>query len=119
MPGDGKLVCHPSKTSFEGRKTRKYSTSSKTKSNIVNIKNINELKLNNNMFVSSVVYNNAEEYKHLILADNKNKAGIYVWTHRESSKKYIGSSVNLSRRLSYNPLGVLISIKQVKYIMLF
>jgi group I intron endonuclease len=69
--------------------------------NIVNINNINDLKLNNNIFVSSVVYNNAEEYKHLILADNNNKAGIYLWTHRESSKKYIGSSVNLSRRLSY------------------
>ena len=94
--------------------TRKYSTSSKTNtsalvakgtlrvSNLVNIKNINDLKLNNNnMIVSSVVYDNAEEYKDLILADNKNKAGIYVWTHRESSKKYIGSSVNLSRRLSY------------------
>lgn len=53
------------------------------------------------MFVSSVVYNNTEENKHLILADNKNKAGIYVWTHIESSKKYIGSSVNLSRRFSY------------------
>ena len=24
LPGDGKLVCHPSKTSFEERKTRKY-----------------------------------------------------------------------------------------------
>ena len=94
--------------------SRKYSTSSKTNSsaakaeatlrlpNLVNIQNINDLKLNNNnMIVSSVVYNNAEEYKDLILADNKNKAGIYVWTHRESSKKYIGSSVNLSRRLSY------------------
>lgn len=53
------------------------------------------------MFVSSVTYNNAEEYKRLILADNKNKAGIYVWTHTESSKLYVGSSVNLSRRLSY------------------
>lgn len=94
--------------------SRKYSTSSKTNTsaakaeatlrlpNLVNIKNINDLKLNNNnMIVSSVVYNNAEEYKDLILPDNKNKAGIYVWTHRESSKKYIGSSVNLSRRLSY------------------
>ena len=80
---------------------RKYSTSSKPNSTIVTLKNINELNLNNNMFVSSVVYNNAEEYKNLILADNKNKAGIYVWTHIESSKKYIGSSVNLSRRLSY------------------
>jgi len=80
---------------------RKYSTSSKPNSTLVTTKNINELNLNNNMFVSSVVYNNAEEYKNLILADNKNKAGIYVWTHIESSKKYIGSSVNLSRRLSY------------------
>lgn len=94
--------------------SRKYSTSSKTNTsaakaegtlrfpNLVNIKNINDLKLNNNnMIVSSVVYNNAEEYKDIILADNKHKAGIYVWTHIESSKKYIGSSVNLSRRLSY------------------
>lgn len=94
--------------------SRKFSTSSKTNTSaakavgilrvpdLVKIKNINDLKLNNNcMIVSSVVYNNAEEYKDLILADNKNKAGIYLWTHRESSKKYIGSSVNLSRRLSY------------------
>lgn len=63
--------------------SRKYSTSSKTNTsaakaegtlrglrpNLVNIKNINDLKLNNNnMIVSSVVYNNAEEYKDLILA---------------------------------------------------
>ena len=67
--------------------TRKYSTSSKTKSNIVNIKKINNLKLNNNMFVSSVVYNNAEEYKYLILADTA------------TQKK--------SRNLSMNPFRVI------------
>jgi hypothetical protein len=78
---------------------RKYSTSLKNKNNLINTNNLNNLKLNNNMFVSSVIYNNAEEDKLIILADTKNKA-VYLWTHLESSKEYIGSSVNLSRRLS-------------------
>lgn len=34
-----------------------------------------------------------------------NKTGIYLWTHKESGKKYIGSAVDLSKRLSryYSP----------------
>lgn len=35
----------------------------------------------------------------LIYKDLKNKSGIYLWTNMASSKKYVGSSVNLSRRL--------------------
>ena|SRR5690606_7107214 len=52
------------------------------------------------------IYNNAETDKLQILSDNKGKAGIYQWTHLESGKKYIGSAVDLSKRLSkyYSPL---------------
>ena len=59
---------------------------------------------NNNsniLFVSSVIYNNIESQKLNILTENKNKAGVYLLTHLESQNKYIGSSVNLSRRLKY------------------
>ena len=31
---------------------------------------------------------------------NKNKAGIYLWIHKESGKRYIGSASNLKTRLS-------------------
>jgi group I intron endonuclease len=81
--------------------TRKYSTCSRNKNKLVNTNNLDSLKINKNIFVSSVVYNNPEEEKLIILADTNNKAGIYIWTHLDSSKKYVGSSVNLSRRLSY------------------
>jgi len=46
-----------------------------------------------------IVYFNAETDKTAILSDNKEKAGIYQWTHLESGKKYIGSTVDLSKRL--------------------
>jgi len=49
---------------------------------------------------SAIVYNNAEINKLQILSDNKGKVGIYMWTHIESSKRYIGLVVNLSKRLS-------------------
>lgn len=61
----------------------------------------NELQTNNNLFVSSTVYSNAEVAKQLILADTLNKAGIYLWTHLGSNSMYVGSSVNLARRLKY------------------
>lgn len=35
------------------------------------------------------------------MTETKNKAGVYLWTHLDSNKKYVGSSVNLSRRLTY------------------
>lgn len=59
------------------------------------------MNINNNLFVSSVVYSNAESEKQLILRDAKNKAGIYIWTHLESNTMYVGSSVDLYRRLKY------------------
>jgi len=81
--------------------SRKYSTSSagSISSNLINIDDLNKLQTNNNVFVSSIVYNNPELEKQLILTDTKNKAGIYLWTHLESNSMYVGSSVNLHRRL--------------------
>jgi hypothetical protein len=52
----------------------------------------NNLKLNNNLFVSSLTYNNAETEKLQILNETNNKAGVYLWTHLDSNKKYVGSS---------------------------
>src|SRR5690348_5401051 len=47
-----------------------------------------------------IVYNNADTEKFKIISDNKGKAGIYQWTHKESGKNYVGSSSNLKTRLS-------------------
>jgi hypothetical protein len=44
---------------------------------------------------------NAETDRSKILSDTKDKTGIYQWTHLESSKRYIGSAVDLSKRLIY------------------
>lgn len=44
------------------------------------------------------IYNNADIEKQNILKDNKGKAGIYIWTHIESGKRYVGSAVDLSKR---------------------
>ena len=44
------------------------------------------------------LYPNAETDKPKILKDNKGKAGIYMWTHIDSGKTYIGNSYNLSQR---------------------
>lgn len=46
------------------------------------------------------MYENADTQKLLILLDNKNKSGVYRWVDKINGKTYIGSSVNLSRRLS-------------------
>jgi len=55
---------------------------------------------------SVIVYNNAETDRLQILSENKEKAGIYLWTHKETGKMYVGSAVDLSRRLKdyYSPL---------------
>jgi NADH-ubiquinone oxidoreductase chain 3 len=45
-------------------------------------------------------YLNSEESKLLILKENKNKSGIYLWLNKENEKYYIGSSNNLTRRFS-------------------
>jgi len=43
---------------------------------------------------------NAEADKAIILKENKNKSGIYMWTNLINDKQYIGSAVDLSNRLT-------------------
>ena len=50
-------------------------------------------------FVPVMVYSNVDTDKLQILKDNKGKAGVYLFMHNESGKKYVGSSRDLSRRL--------------------
>jgi hypothetical protein len=47
-----------------------------------------------------IVYNNADTDKSQILLDNKGKTGVYMWTHIETGKIYVGSAIDLSKRLS-------------------
>ncbi len=51
------------------------------------------------VFVPIMIYSNPDTDKNKILSDCKDKTGIYLWTHKESGKKYVGSAVNLSKRL--------------------
>ena len=53
----------------------------------------------NNIF-PIIIYNDIMEYKDKIYNDNRNKSGIYRWTNKINGKSYIGSSINLRRRLS-------------------
>jgi hypothetical protein len=43
---------------------------------------------------------NADTMKQDIIKDNNKKAGIYLWIHKESGKRYVGSASNLKTRLS-------------------
>jgi len=45
-------------------------------------------------------YSNSDRSKLDIYKENKGKSGIYRWVNKESGKCYVGSSTNLSRRLS-------------------
>ena len=52
------------------------------------------------LFVPVIVYNYVESEKSKIYSENKGKAGIYQRAHKGSGKFYIGSAVDLSKRLS-------------------
>lgn len=59
-------------------------------------------------YPSSKVYFNADTDKLDIIKDNKDKAGIYLWTHINSGATYVGSSIDISKRLnSYYSLSYL------------
>ena len=49
--------------------------------------------------VPLVIYSNSNLNKSDIIKENKGKSGIYRWTNLLSVKSYIGSSINLGRRL--------------------
>ena len=46
-----------------------------------------------------VLYDDADKDKLKILADNRNKIGLYRWIHKINANTYIGSSVNISVRM--------------------
>jgi group I intron endonuclease len=52
-----------------------------------------------------IIYDNVEIDKSKILSDLKGLSEIYMFTHKESGKKYIGSAIDLSKRLKnyFNP----------------
>lgn len=54
---------------------------------------------NSSSIIPIVIYPDAFFNKSIILKDNKNKVGIYRWVNKENGNTYIGSSVNLGRRL--------------------
>lgn len=46
------------------------------------------------------IFDNPLKSRHQICFDFKDKRGCYLWTHKETGKQYIGSSRNLSLRLT-------------------
>jgi excinuclease UvrABC nuclease subunit len=48
-----------------------------------------------------VIYNNSDLDKLKIIKNNKGKSGIYRWVNQDSGKTYVGSSVNLGKRLTF------------------
>jgi len=58
--------------------------------------------LNDSAFALSLspvlFYSNADTQKHLILSENKEKSGIYLWTNLINGQRYVGSSNNLRKR---------------------
>ena len=44
-------------------------------------------------------YSNSDTQKMDIIKENKNKSGIYRWVNKVNNNSYIGSAINLSRRL--------------------
>lgn len=53
----------------------------------------------NNPFIPVATYDNADVLKHKIYLDNKGKSGIYLWTNLINGKQYIGSAVDLRKRM--------------------
>lgn len=71
-------------------------TSTKNDLNNLN-QNISSTKCN---IVSPIKsYINAEQLKKIILKENNNKSGVYRWVNNFNQKSYIGSGVNLGKRL--------------------
>jgi excinuclease UvrABC nuclease subunit len=46
-------------------------------------------------------YSNADTLKEAILNENKSKSGVYRFTNLTNGKSYIGSSINLRKRLNH------------------
>ena len=55
--------------------------------------------MNNNLITPIKHYNNALINKSKILLENKGKSGIYRWINKLNNKTYVGSGLNLSKRV--------------------
>jgi len=49
--------------------------------------------------IPRIIYSNVNTDKLSILSNNKGLAGIYLFTHLESGKKYVGSAIDLYKQL--------------------
>lgn len=49
---------------------------------------------------AKAIYANADIQKELAIKQNRFRSGVYRWTNKISGKSYVGSSVNLSKRLN-------------------
>lgn len=80
---------------------------------LLQVKNVDQI----NILISFspiFVYVNADEDKNKILKDNLSKSGIYRWVHIDSGRSYIGSSINLAKRLSsYYSISALIKTNNI------
>lgn len=78
-------------------------------------KNFFNTNINNNLVTEGVVtpalvYDNADMLKAQVVLENKGKVGVYRWINKVNGKTYIGSSVNLGKRLgNYYSLNYIIS----------
>ena len=63
-------------------------------------------------------YLNADLDKKEVYEENKKKSGVYCWTNKKNEKRYVGSSVDLSRRFGvyYNLIKVMKSKSGNSYI---
>ena len=67
--------------------------------NKTNYKSLNFYR-NISNFSVAISYSNVEELKNKICKANNKKTGIYMLTNKISGESYVGSTVNLSRRLN-------------------
>lgn len=87
-----------------------------------NNKNIIKHNLEQVVVTPILIYDNADLLKSRAVTENKGRSGVYRWTNKVNGKTYIGSSVNLGKRLTnyYNlnyisTSDMLISKALVKY----
>ena len=64
-----------------------------------------------------LTYSNPKSDKLTILSENKGKSGIYLWKNKSNGKKYVGSSVDLAKRLrNYFNTSYLSDLKDIMLI---
>jgi excinuclease UvrABC nuclease subunit len=48
--------------------------------------------------VPVVCYKNMDTLKQFLIKENRKKSGVYLIKNNENGKKYVGSSINITRR---------------------